>query len=93
VLHRYRSILSLFRVALAIAEHRERTGRLAADLRELEAAFPDGLPVDPLTGAPFPWTLDAGHGRLGPTACPLHGSADRKCSWPTAVEQQLAWKF
>ena len=91
--HRQRSLLALFRVALAIEEHRERTGALPATLAELAGAFADGVPADPLTAGPFPWAIEAGRGRLGPTACPLHGASERKCDWPRTVEELAAFEF
>lgn len=93
-LERHRSILALGRVALAIEEQRERTGALPERLELLAEAFPGGLPTDPLTGASFPYTVDGSHARLGPTACPEHGSdASRHLDWTAAVEQLLAWEF
>ena len=92
-LHRQRSIVALFRVALAIEEQRESSGALPATLDELAGSFADGVPADPLTAGPFPWTVESGRGRLGPTACPLHGSSGRKCDWPRAVEELAAFEF
>lgn len=43
----------LARIGLAAAEHRERHGALAATLDDLRPYFPDGLPSDPFTDAPF----------------------------------------
>jgi hypothetical protein len=93
-LHRHRSVLALGRVALAIEEQRARTGALPGHLERLTAAFADGLPLDPLTGAPFSYRLEGGRARLGPAACPEHGSDEcRDMDWPAAVEQLLAWEF
>lgn len=91
-LDRHRSIISLFRVALAVGEHRERTGALPEALSELGPAFEGDVPTDPLTGAPFPWTIAADRGRLGPTACPQHGS-ERECAWDAALEGLLAFEL
>jgi len=41
------------RVALAVAEHRATHGNFPASLDELKWAFPDGVPFDPFTDAPF----------------------------------------
>ena len=85
-LHRHRSVLALARVALAIEEHRERTGALPVRIEELADSFVDGLPVDPWTGAPFAWSIENARGRLGPAA----GAEDER-DGPTAVERLLAW--
>ena len=87
LLHRHRSILTLFRVGLAIEEFRERTATLPTNLGEIAASFPNGMPLDPLSGEPFAW-LRAG-GRLGPVTGPDGEHLD----WPEAVEQLLAWDF
>jgi hypothetical protein len=43
----------LARVCLALAEREARTGAFPATLDELATAFPDGVPLDPFTDAPF----------------------------------------
>ena len=43
----------LARVALAAAEHRATHGDFPASLDELAPMFPDGVPLDPFTDAPF----------------------------------------
>jgi hypothetical protein len=63
----------LGRVALAIEKHRARTGAPPERIEDLAETFADGLPRDPMTGAPFSYRLVDGRARLGPTACPEHG--------------------
>jgi hypothetical protein len=48
----------LARVALALAEHRRKYGDFPERLDELSSAFPDGVPLDPFTDAPFNYVLD-----------------------------------
>jgi hypothetical protein len=43
----------LARIALAASEHRAKHGDFPASLDELKDAFPDGVPTDPFTDAPF----------------------------------------
>jgi hypothetical protein len=43
----------LARIALAAAEHRATHGDFPASLDELRPMFPDGVPIDPYTDAPF----------------------------------------
>jgi hypothetical protein len=44
---------ALARIALALAEHRATTGAFPSSLDELKPMFPDGVPLDPFTDAPF----------------------------------------
>jgi hypothetical protein len=46
----------LARIALAAAEHRATRGDFPASLDDLKWAFPDGIPLDPFTNAPFVYT-------------------------------------
>src|SRR5207247_290315 len=43
----------LARVALALGEFRATHGDFPSSLDDLRSAFPDGLPLDPFTDAPF----------------------------------------
>jgi hypothetical protein len=47
------AVCRLARIALAAAERRAKSGKLPASLDELKDAFPEGVPVDPFTDAPF----------------------------------------
>lgn len=47
------SATALARVALAVAERRAATGAWPASLDDLRDAFPDGVPLDRFTDAPF----------------------------------------
>lgn len=50
------AVTRLARIALAAAEHRAEHGALPVSLDELKWAFPDGVPLDPFTDAPFAYT-------------------------------------
>lgn len=69
----------LARIALAAAEHRAAHGDFPASLDELRPAFPDGVPLDPYTDAPFVYekTADgvriAAAGRLAGDPAPSEG--------------------
>jgi hypothetical protein len=90
--HRHRSIVTTWRVALALMEHRERDGAFPERLEELAAAFEGEFPRDPVTDAPIAYRVDGSRALLGPTACPMHGEEPcRHVEWPVAVEQMLAW--
>jgi hypothetical protein len=92
--HRHRSLVVIFRIALALMEHRERERALPQHLEELAPAFGGELPRDPVSGAPIPYRFEEGRVLLGPTACPTHGNdACRHVDWAAAVEQMLAFEF
>jgi hypothetical protein len=46
----------LARIALAVASLRARTGALPKSLDDLAPDFPQGVPMDPFTDAPFVFT-------------------------------------
>ena len=54
----------LARIALAAAEHRAKHGDFPASLDELKPMFPDGLPLDPYTDAPFAYARTATGARI-----------------------------
>jgi hypothetical protein len=54
----------LCRVALAVAEHRAKHGDFPATLDELKWAFPDEIPPDPYTDAPFVYERTAAGVRI-----------------------------
>ncbi len=90
--NRHRSIVAVYRVALALLERREREGALPQSLDELAPAFQGELPRDPVTGAPIPYRFEGERVFLGPTICTTHGlAACRHVEWAVAVEQLLAW--
>jgi hypothetical protein len=47
------AVARLARVGLAVVEHRGKHGDYPSSLDELKPAFPDGVPTDPFTDAPF----------------------------------------
>jgi hypothetical protein len=54
----------LARVALAVAEHRAKHGDFPASLDELKPMFPDGVPLDPYTDAPFVYERTSAGARI-----------------------------
>jgi hypothetical protein len=50
--------MALARVALAACVHRATTGVWPADARAVSAQFPDGLPLDPYSHAPFVFAIE-----------------------------------
>jgi hypothetical protein len=83
-LHTHRSTLALARVALALADARSETGALPVRLEDVAARFADGLPLDPRSGMPFPYSVEGSRTRLGPAEC-------AEGDWAAAVERLLAW--
>ena len=79
----------LARVALAAAERRETTGAWPASLDELRDAFPDGVPLDPYTDAPFVYDASGAKVRLA-SAGALPGAATPDDA--TLREQLLLWE-
>jgi len=67
-LHTHVALGEMLRVALALAEYRERQGTWPSDLAMIAGSFPDGLPLDPHTGEPFLYELEDGGISLGPPA-------------------------
>ncbi|MAB81519.1 MAG: hypothetical protein CMJ89_19435 [Planctomycetes bacterium] len=67
-LHTHVAMGQMLRVALALAEHRERQGGWPSDLERVAGAFPEGLPLDPHTGEPFLYEVEDGAISLGPPA-------------------------
>ena len=79
----------LARVALAAAEHRATHGDFPASLDELKPMFPDGLPLDPYTDAPFVYARTASGARIAslgrlPEETPLDDA--------TLRERVLVWE-
>ena len=87
---RTEAALRLARVALAVAEHRARSGNFPASLDELKPMFADGVPLDPFTDSPFIYERTAtgvriaSQGRLADET-PLDEEALR--------EKCLVWEF
>jgi hypothetical protein len=59
MLARADAVTRLARIALAAAEHRATHGDFPASLTDLKWAFPDGVPLDPFTDAPFVYARTA----------------------------------
>ena len=82
--------LRLARIALAVKAQRETAGAGPASIDAIVDAFPDGVPLDPFTDAPFEYDVRAGDVRIAsagrlPTDAPVSpGELD---------EQGLAWVF
>ncbi len=80
----------LARIALAAAEHRVTHGDFPATLDELKSMFPDGIPLDPYTDAPFVYETTptgvriASVGRLADEAA---------LDEPTLRERCLVWEL
>jgi hypothetical protein len=80
----------LARVALAVAGHRAKHGAFPASLDALKSMFPDGVPLDPYTDAPFVYEKTAtgvriaSLGRLG---------EDKPLDDATLRERCLVWEL
>ncbi len=73
------SALRLARIALAAAEHRETRGAWPSSLADLAWAFPDGLPLDRVTDAPFVYErLPDGGVRLASSSTPKQNDTLRE---------------
>ena len=80
----------LARIALAAAEHRATHGDFPASLDELKPMFPDGVPLDPYTDAPFVYEKTAAGVRIAsagrlPEDAPLDDA--------TLRERCLVWEL
>ena len=77
---------ALLRIQLAAHVYRELHGAWPAELGSLASLFPDGVPLDPHSAAPFAAELHGDELRIGPAAI----AAEESLSWERAVERGLA---
>jgi hypothetical protein len=76
----------LARVALAVAAHRD----FPPSLDELRPMFPDGVPLDPFTDAPFIYEKTATGARVASLG---RLSEDEPLADPTLRERCLVWEL
>ncbi len=78
----------LARIALAAAEHRAKHGDFPASLDDLAGAFPNGVPLDPFTDAPFVYEKTATGVRISSAG---RLAAEPPLSDATLRERMLVW--
>jgi hypothetical protein len=79
--------LDLARVVLALDAHRQETGSWPTRLSELARWFPDGIPADPRTDAPFEYVLTGTRARVQVASL----SPSAPISPATATGPRLRW--
>lgn len=82
--------LRLARVALAVKERHESSGRWPASLDELRDTFPDGPPLDPFTDASFVYDVRDGAVRIASTG---RIAGDEPVSEADLQSHGLVWEF
>jgi hypothetical protein len=80
----------LARVALAVAEHRATRADFPASLDDLKPLFPDGVPLDPCTDAPFVYEKTVTGVRI---ASPGRLPEDPPLDDATLRERCLVWEL
>jgi hypothetical protein len=85
------AVLRIGRVALALMEHRQRTGRWPATLQEVAQAFGGSVPTDPYTGHAFVYGRSDGRVRLYAAGPPELSSGPQ--AWELLDEADLGWEW
>ena len=85
---RFDATMRLARIALAVTEQRETSGRWPASLDEVRDMFPGGVPLDPFTEAPFEYEVRADGARIASAG---HFPDEPKRLESEIVEDGLVW--